>query len=211
VIVKDKLALLKDFLVSQLVILSTRMLILITVLKCVILIYSYCREYVFISRRNRILFYNFYILPHLDFCCIIWGNCSSTMEDKFVKFQKRAAILDCDFYTPSSELFKELNCQTFPERVTNQKAILMYKIINNISTDCLKNYVSYTSVISCRDTRSTNCNELYTPKPNCELLPKSIMNSGAAILNSLPLHVKHATSVYTFKSLYLNYKHLNDH
>jgi len=26
---------------------------------------------VFLSRRNRILFYNSYILPHLDFCCII--------------------------------------------------------------------------------------------------------------------------------------------
>jgi len=41
------------------------------------------------------------------------------LEDKLVKFQKRAArvILDSDFYTPSSELFKEHNWQTFPERV----------------------------------------------------------------------------------------------
>jgi len=48
------------------------------------------------------------------------GNCSSTLEDKLVKFQKRAAgvILNCDCYTPSSELFKELNWQTFPERIT---------------------------------------------------------------------------------------------
>ena len=28
---------------------------------------------VFLPRKNRILFYNSYILPHLDFCCIIWG------------------------------------------------------------------------------------------------------------------------------------------
>ena len=55
------------------------------------------------------------------------------------------------FYTPSSELFKELYWQTFPERVTYQKAILMY-IINNICPDYLKNYVSYTSDVSCRDT-----------------------------------------------------------
>jgi len=82
---------------------------------------------VFLSRRNRILFYKSYILPYLDFCCIIWGNWSSTLEDKLVKFQKRAARvnLDCDFYTPSSELFKELNWQTFPERVTYQKAIFL--------------------------------------------------------------------------------------
>ena len=41
-----------------------------------------CNSYIFLlsrikvffsSRRNIILFYNSYILPHLDFCCIIWG------------------------------------------------------------------------------------------------------------------------------------------
>ena len=105
--------------------------------KCNSYLFLVSRIKVFLSRRNRILFYNFYILTHLDFCCIIWGNCSSTLEDKLVKFQKRAAwiILDCDLYTPSSELFKELSWQTFPERVTYQKAILMYSIINNICPD----------------------------------------------------------------------------
>ena len=44
---------------------------------------------------------------------------------------------------------------------------------------------------------------IYTPKPNCELFHKSFMYSGAAIWNSLPLRVKNATSVNTFKCLYL--------
>ena len=100
------------------------------------------------------------------------------MGDKLVKIQKRAArvILDCDLYTPSSELFQELNWQTVPERVTYQKAILMYRIINNIRPDYLKkNYVLNTSDVSCRDTRSSNYNQLFTPKPNCELYSKSFM------------------------------------
>ena len=66
----------------------------------------------------------------------------------------------------------------------------MYGITNNICPDYLKNYVSYTSNISCRDTRYTNCNQLYTPKPNRELFRKSFMYSGDANWNSLPLHVK---------------------
>ena len=37
------------------------------------------------------------------------------------------------------------------------------------------------------------------------------MYSGAAILNSLPLYVKNATSVNTFKCLYLKWNRLNDH
>jgi len=35
--------------------------------------------------------------------------------------------------------------------------------------------------------------------------------SCTAIWNSLPLHVKNATSVNTFKSLYLKWKRLNGH
>ena len=40
---------------------------------------------------------------------------------------------------------------------------------------------------------STKCNQLYTPKPNCELFRKSFMYSGAVIWNSLLRHVKNAT------------------
>ena len=67
------------------------------------------------------------------------------------------------------------------------------------------NYVSYTSDVSSR------VNQLYTPKPNCGLFRKSFMYSGAAIWNALPSHVKKATWVYTFKSLYLEWKRLSGH
>ena len=87
----------------------------------------------------------------------------------------------------------------------------MYRIINNICPDYLKNDVSYTSDISCQDTRSTNCYQLYTPKPNCESFHKSFMYSGAAIWNSPPFHVKNATLVNRFKCLYLKLKRFNDH
>ena len=87
----------------------------------------------------------------------------------------------------------------------------MYRIINNVCPDYLKtNYVSYTADVSCRDTRSTNCNQLYTPKPNCELFCKSFMYSGAAIWNSLTLHVKMQLRLTLLTSLYLKWERLND-
>ena len=42
----------------------------------------------FLSIDRRTLFYNAYILPHLDYCCVIWGICSRSLEEKRVKFQK---------------------------------------------------------------------------------------------------------------------------
>ena len=108
-------------------------------------------------------------------------------------------------YTPSSELFKELNWKTFSERVTYQKVILMYRIINNICPHYLKNYVSYTSDVSSRDTRSTNCVQLYTPKPNY----KSFMYSDAVIWIISPYIFK--MKLRLTQSLDLKWKRLNGH
>jgi len=58
-------------------------------------------------------------------------------------------------------------------------------LFDTVNFDC--NGTMYDTYISCRDTRSTNCNQLYTPKPNGEHFRKSFMYSGAAIWNSLPL------------------------
>ena len=41
--------------------------------KCDSYLFLLSRIKVFLSRSNRILFYNSYNLPHLDLCCIIWG------------------------------------------------------------------------------------------------------------------------------------------
>ena len=54
---------------------------------------------IYLSLQNRILFYNSYILHHLDYCCfIIWCGCNSVSEDELITFQKRGAriILDKD-------------------------------------------------------------------------------------------------------------------
>ena len=55
----------------------------------------------FLPIDSRKLFYNSYILPHLDYCCIIWGKCSHTLE----KLQKRASriILDKIIMTTTLE------------------------------------------------------------------------------------------------------------
>ena len=97
--------------------------------KCNTLLFLLGRIKQYLSIPIRKLFYNAYILPHLDYCCTIWGNTTSDSINAVVKFQKRAArlILDRDFDAPSAELFAELNWMIFPERVKFQKAIMMFK------------------------------------------------------------------------------------
>ncbi len=46
-----------------------------------------------------------YIMPHLDYCVTVWGECSDL--NKLVKLQKQAAriILDCHYLTPSKDMY----------------------------------------------------------------------------------------------------------
>ena len=84
--------------------------------KCNTLLFLLGRIKQYLSIPIRKLFYNAYILPHLVYCCTIWGNTTADSINAVVKFQKRAArlILDRDFDAPSAELFAELNWMIFP-------------------------------------------------------------------------------------------------
>ena len=82
----------------------------------------------YLNHKARILFYNAYILPHLDYCCSVWGNCSKFLIDSLLKVQKRAAriILDeHDIRKPSSELFQQTGIIPIYKRIQYHKALLV--------------------------------------------------------------------------------------
>lgn len=180
-----------------------------TLKKCNTQLYLLSRIKQYLSIPVRKLFYNAYILPHLDYCCTIWGVSTADSIESIVKFQKRAArlILDKDIYTPSSELFDELGWLVFPERVKLQKAIMLFKTMNNFMPTYIKELFHYTNQIHDRNLRSTSENLLYVPKPNYELYRSSLAYSGSKIWNSLPQHVKSSHTVKEFKESYLQWMH----
>ena len=65
-------------------------------------------------------FHNNYILPHLDYCSVIWENCSSYLLIDILKLQEIAAwlILNKDYNTLSSELFSELERMSVHDKIT---------------------------------------------------------------------------------------------
>ena len=178
-----------------------------TIKKCNTLLYLLGRIKCYLSIPVRKLFYNAYILPHLDYCCTIWGNANLDLLDSLVKFQKRAArcILDKDFDSPSAEMFAELKWMKFPERVQYQKAIMMYKVFHNLAPAYLQGLFQHTTDIHQRTLRSTSDHLLYIPKPNIEQFRNSISYSGSKIWNSIPENVRQSDSLILFKKRYLEW------
>ena len=178
-----------------------------TIKKCHSLLYLLNRIKHYLPITTRKLFFNAYVLPHIDYCCTVWGNISSNLTDSMIKLQKRAAriILDKGIDTPSAGMFAELNWMKFPDRITYQKSVLMYKIFNNLTPSYLQEFFTFTSDIHQRSLRSTSDNLLYIPKPNIELYRNSLSYSGSKIWNAIPDHVKQSTSIAEFKYKYLQW------
>ena len=71
----------------------------------------------FLPKWSKIMFYNAYIMPHLDYCVTVWGDSSDV--NKLAKLQKQAAriILDCHYLTSSKDMFCKLKWLPMKDRV----------------------------------------------------------------------------------------------
>ena len=67
----------------------------------------------FVPLSGRLTFYNYFVKPHFDYCCLVWGTAFKKDMNTPIKLQKMAArlirlirlILDVDYTVPSIELF----------------------------------------------------------------------------------------------------------
>ena len=159
----------------------------------------------------RKLFYDMHILPHLDYCSIIWGN--STFVTRLLTLQKRAArmILDLtDYFFPSVEMFKMLNWMSIKERIEFRTATMVYRSINNLAPAYMRAMFKSCSDVSVRQTRSTSRNDLYIPSgKHKELYMKSFAYSGAQLWNRLSPTIRSKSSLNSFKSAYIKH-HFNN-
>ena len=162
----------------------------------------------YLNHKARILFYNAYVLPHLDYCCSIWGNCSKFLIETLLKVQKRAAriILDeNDIRKPSGELFQQSGIVPIYKRIQYHKALLVYKSKSGLAPEYLSKAIVPTNSNQSYNTRFSSQDNLILPKPNTELYKSSFSYSGPKLWNSLTSEIKKSNSICEFKHLYKSF------
>ena len=154
----------------------------------------------FLDLESRLLFYNSYILPRIDYCLNIWGSASKELLDKIFKIQKRAgrSILCVSPETSSTCVFDKLRWMSVYQRIIYHKYLVMCSIINNLSPVYLKQFIQCRH-ISQYHLRSDFSNNLSLPFPHTELFKKSLQYSGAKLWNALPVNVKESKGLVDFK------------
>ena len=134
--------------------------------------------------------YNAIILPHFDYCSLVWDNCSDYLIDKLQKLQNRAArvITSKTYETRSCDVLKELQWQPLTERLKHKKIFFMHKIRNN------KLPISTTNMFDIKtnlryNLRSNN-RDFSLDKPNTNFMKKSISYAASSAWNNLPPEAK---------------------
>ena len=69
--------------------------------------------------------YSALIMPHFDYCSLVWDNCSNYLLEKLQKLQNRAArvITGKSYETRSSEILKNLGWQPLLDRRKDKRAL----------------------------------------------------------------------------------------
>ena len=152
---------------------------------------KYLKSY--LPLQARIMYYNAYVLPHFDYCSVVWSNTSGNKINELFKLQKRAArmILNKKYDTPSSALFSELQWLPLPSRFKFNVCIEVYKALNNLSPGYMADMFSTTP----RNLRSSTTNKVFVPRAS----KKSFAFYGATLWNSLSNDVRSQDSLDHFR------------
>ena len=77
--------------------------------------------------------YNALIMPHFDYCSLVWDTCSNYLIENLQKLQNRAArvISGKSYEIRSCEILSELGWRPLAERMKFKKTTFMYNVKNN--------------------------------------------------------------------------------
>ena len=156
----------------------------------------------YLSIDHRVLFYNAYIKPHLDYCSLIWSNTSNLNINKSTKLQRRSCKLILgQEYNGLIEALERLNMLSFDQSIFLRKAKLMYKIQNNLAPACLNEMFLMRDITldnTASNLRSVASKNLLVPQAKCNIFKGSLSYSGVMVWNSIPVSIKNSSSLPVF-------------
>ena len=157
----------------------------------------------YVPQHVQKLFYQSYIMPLIDYGSVVWGSTSTYNLDRILKLQKRAAriILKADFLTRSEGMFAELGWQPVEKRIMYNKAVLIYKALNNLTPEYLSKLLTPVSQTHGLNLRSSKKGNLHVPRSGTALYSEAFSCSAPKLWNNLPQSVKDCDTLNSFKRI----------
>jgi hypothetical protein len=165
----------------------------------------------FLTSEMKQLFYNAYIVPILDYGCVIWSHANTSALNRIIKLQKRTAriILHKPIQTQTKELFTTLKWLSFFSRCKYHSGLIVYKALNKLAPDYITNILPVANNES-YNLRSSSRKDIQHIRPRTNVLRNSFRFTGMNIWNSTPLHIRSSNNIVLFKKKLKSYLLQND-
>lgn len=159
----------------------------------------------YISQRSLLMLYNSFILSHISYCNIVWGNSNKIKIDSLLRLQKKALRIcsHSHYLAHTDPLFHNFKTLKIYDIHTYQTAIFMYKTSNNTIPTPFQNIFIYNRDIHSYPTRHSS--DFHLTNPRLIIAHKTIRHHGPDVWNTLPINIKHAASLLSFKVLLKRY------
>ena len=155
--------------------------------------------------RLRKLLYQTLILPHLDYCAVVWAECSKADEDKVERLQNRGMrlILDKRRDYPSKDLKAALSWMTLKQR----RKMLRSRVVKwCLSGECplyLKEMCVTNNALGLRS--ACRGNNLNLPTPRSNFVQKSCTYRAGLEWNKIPRTIRESNGAKFSSDLKLYY------
>jgi len=152
-----------------------------------------------LSTTCLIKLYNAFILPHINYCNIVWGSASLTTMNKLVITQKRAIklALKVPITTATNSIYEQSKLKAIATIHRIQISIFMYKYNQNLLPS---GYCNKYSKIETRHCYNTRQKDLYCHALLCTNRYKtSLSYKGPKTWNALPECLRSIESLEMFK------------
>ena len=153
-----------------------------------------------VNEEALLMIYNTLVLPHLQYCCELWGNTYDSRINDLVVAQKRAIRLidKVKVREHTTEIFKNYKLLKFKDLINFQTSILMYKASNimlpqNVQVQFCKNQDVHKHC-------TRNKEKVFVSSVNTRLKKKMSTNViGVKLWNELSSEIKESSSLNIFK------------
>ena len=151
-----------------------------------------------IPRQTKLIIYTAFIRPLLEYGCVLFDNCTSTMSEKMENVQRQAALAISGAYrhTKHTNLLKELGLALLSQRRIVSKVVLLYKMITDRTPAYLRSLLPGQRQARYQTRQRDN---ITLPKIKKNYFLKSFIPSGIRLWNQLSNQVRGIIDLDDFK------------